>query len=289
MRFVDYEKYVASESKAYRFLLSFCWKNYQRFCPRCKHRKNYKLRDKRRRCAKCGYTFHDFSGRWINNCALSCRQWLRIIKLFEMDLTVLAMSRELDIAYNTVYKAVTVLRCAIAASAIDARDFFGGGQGVLVGIPGRMAFGKRSTRSPAISAPVFGVIEHSGRAFVDLVPGISPETAFHFHHHFGLRLGRWGKVFFSDPFQRYGALIFCSPTPPPRFVELSMAVSETPNVGRRSFLGFALERIRRYNGLSAEKFPLYVKELEFRYNNHDKDIFSLTAEMLCGLTPRLDS
>lgn len=282
MKFTAYEKHMESESKAFHFLLEFCWKNHQRFCPRCRHRKNYKLRDKRRRCAKCAYTFHDFSGRWINNCDLSCRQWLRIIKLFELDLTILAMSRELDLTYNTVYKAITTLRCAIAASALDAQNFFGANQGIPIRISGRML---SINRSNTINTPVFGIIEHAGVAFVDLVSGIHPETAFHFHHHFGLRLGRWGKVYFSDPFQRYGALIFCSPIPPPRFVDLTMTLSETPTVGKRSFLGFALERIRRYNGLSPEKFPLYVKELEFRFNNHHKDIFSLTAEMLCQFVP----
>lgn len=66
-----YEKLVFTETPARRYLLGVCWKNHQRFCPRCRCRKVYRLADGRRRCARCRYTFHDFSGRWINRGALS--------------------------------------------------------------------------------------------------------------------------------------------------------------------------------------------------------------------------
>ncbi len=285
MKLIHYEKLIKNESSAFRYLLNFCWKNHQRFCPRCGHRKNYRLQDDRRRCARCAYTFHDFSGRWINNCDLTCRQWLRILKLFEMDLTVLAMRRELDLAYNTLYKAVSIIRWAIAADAIDARDFFS------IGLPlphQGPSGGSTSAPGDYISAPVFGIIEHAGVAFADHVQGVYPETVFHFHDHFGLHLGRWGKTYFSAPFQRYNALIFCSSIPPPRFMEFTLAPTRAPSPTRKAFLNHVLERIQRYNGLSPQKFPLYLKELEFRYNNKDKDIFALIAELLCKFVPKLE-
>lgn len=285
MKLIHYEKLIKNESSAFRYLLNFCWKNHQKFCPRCRHRKNYRLKDDRRRCARCAYTFHDFSHRWINGCDLTSRQWLRILKLFEMDLTILAMSRELDLAYNTLYKAVTTIRWAITADAIDARDFFSIGESW----PHQQALGSATkTRGDFISAPVFGIIEHAGVAFVDRVPGVYPETVFHFHDHFGLRLGRWGKTYFSAPFQRYNALIFCSSLPPPRFMEFALAPPSPSSPAKRAFLNHVLERIRRYNGLSPQKFPLYLKELEFRYNNKDKDIFALTAELLCRFVPKFE-
>ncbi|MCH7711031.1 MAG: transposase [Proteobacteria bacterium] len=57
-----YEKLEFTETSARRYLLGFCWKNHQRFCPRCRCRKVYRLADERRRCARCRYTFHDISG-----------------------------------------------------------------------------------------------------------------------------------------------------------------------------------------------------------------------------------
>jgi transposase len=283
MRLIDYENYIKSESKALHYLLKFCWKNHQRFCPRCRQRKNYALSDGRRRCAQCSYTFHDFSGRWINNCDLSCRQWLRVIKLFELDLTILAMSRELGMVYNTAYKAVTTIRCAIAASAIDARDFFGPDSSIALKTTGRMIGPQAKSSS---SWPVFGVMEQSGLAFVDLVPNMHPETVFHFHSSFGLQMGRLGKTFFTDAYQRYHALLFCSNHPSPRFVDFTLAPQASGLAVKHGFLSYLLERLRRFRGLSPEKFPLYVKELEFRYNNRHADMFMLVAEALCGFVPK---
>ncbi|MEF9475887.1 MAG: DDE transposase, partial [Candidatus Mariimomonas ferrooxydans] len=34
------------------------------------------------------------------------------------------------------------------------------------------------------------------------------------------------------------------------------------------------------------KFPLYLKEMEFRYNNRNKDIFPLLVKNLCNTVPK---
>ncbi|MCL5036054.1 MAG: IS1595 family transposase, partial [Chloroflexi bacterium] len=42
------------------------------------------------------------------------------------------------------------------------------------------------------------------------------------------------------------------------------------------------ERLIKHHGVSREKFPLYLKELEFRYNHREEDIFHLMAKMICN-------
>ena len=37
--------------------------------------------------------------------------------------------------------------------------------------------------------------------------------------------------------------------------------------GIEGFWSFAKERLIRYHGISRERFPLYIKEMEWRYNN----------------------
>ena len=100
-----YYKLVYSEKAARKYLTKKCLKNGHRFCPRCNQRKLYKLSDERRRCSRCKYTFHDFSGRWINHGRLTCIQWLSLIKLFELELSVRKMSEQMALSYNTVYNA----------------------------------------------------------------------------------------------------------------------------------------------------------------------------------------
>ena len=116
-----YEHLIRTESAARKFMLGFCWKNQQRFCPKCRQRKLYRLTDGRRRCSRCGYTFHDFSGRWINLVDLDCGQWLRLIKLFELELSSRKIAQQLSVSYKVAHRAVMILRGAIMAHAPDAQ------------------------------------------------------------------------------------------------------------------------------------------------------------------------
>jgi len=121
-----YYKLISSEQAARKYLSRKCRKNGHRFCPRCKQRKLYKLADERYRCSRCDYTFHDFSGRWINYGRLSAVQWLSLIKLFELEVSVRKMSLQLGLSYRAVYGAVSAIRMAILSHAEDAQSLLGG-------------------------------------------------------------------------------------------------------------------------------------------------------------------
>jgi transposase len=51
------------------------------------------------------------------------------------------------------------------------------------------------------------------------------------------------------------------------------------------FWAFAKERLIKFHGVSKRNFPLYLKEMEFRYNYRDKNIFEILAKYLCNLVP----
>jgi transposase len=120
MDLTNYYDLISSESKAKKYLLGKCFKNHQRFCPRCRQRKLYKLQSQRYRCSSCDYTFHDFSGRWINHGRLTCVQWLSLIKLFELEVSVRKMAQQMKLSYRTVYRAVRTIRMAILSHAADS-------------------------------------------------------------------------------------------------------------------------------------------------------------------------
>jgi transposase len=57
---------------------------------------------------------------------------------------------------------------------------------------------------------------------------------------------------------------------------------------RRPISLWAKERFIKHHGVSKKYFPLYLKELEFLYNNRNHDIFDLIANCLCDLVPKRD-
>ena len=122
----SFETIIKSENRARLYFIRSCWKNHRRFRIRCKGYKIYRIRDKRFRCKRCGYTFHDFTGRWINHLRISHKKWLWIIKCFELELSARKIASQVRLSYPTVLKAVTLIRLAILSHDAEAPDLLTG-------------------------------------------------------------------------------------------------------------------------------------------------------------------
>ncbi|WP_157871580.1 transposase [Pseudodesulfovibrio piezophilus] len=279
-----FDSLLHDDVKAREYLLSLSWPTGDAFCPRCGHRKVYTLSGDRLRCASCKYTFQPFSGRWINNGALSPSEWLHLVSLFVQEQSVHQMKKQLKLSYNTVYKALTAIRFAILAHAIDARQLISSATGLNSYLKGnRLTGGPREMRMDTI--PVYGILRRDGLVFIDLVPGFQAETLFHFHMNFHLKLIRTGNLVYTDRYKEYDALMFCGNESLP--YEVIRRYDEPPHIDavEDEFWNFAQSRIKRFRGISCQRFPLYLKELEFRFNNRSKSITEVLAAYLCALVP----
>ena len=278
-----YHKLVRSESKAKKYLSKKCLKNGHRFCPRCDNRKLYKLSSGKRRCARCKYSFHDFSGRWINHGRLSCTQWLSLIKLFELELSVRKMAEQMNLAYNTVYHAVRKIRCSILAHAFDAKQLMNGEIELDECYFGGRRKGNRG-RGASGKVPVFGILERHGKVLVSVVPNVTAQTLISLT----VKTVRRGSIVYTDKFRSYDSLMFCGYRHlkidhDKRFTSGKVYIN-----GLEGFWSWAKERLIKHHGVSKENFPLYLKELEFRYNHRHTDTFEIISDYLCDLVPKLD-
>lgn len=276
----SYERLISGEAAARRFVLGFCLENHQRVCVRCGCRRLYRLSDGRRRCSRCRYTFHDLSGRWINRGGLSLGQWLRLVKLFELEVSPRKMAMQLGIAYRTVYKAVTTIRLAIVAHARDGAELLSGEVEMDESYFGGYRKGTRG-RGAAGKVPVFGILEREGKVFVEALPNIKARTVL------GLAVAkvRRGTIVYTDRFQIYDSLMFCGYRHLKVDHRVHFAQGRVTINGLEGFWSWAKERLMKHHGISPQRFPLYLKELEFRYNHRDDDLFSLVTRFLCDLVP----
>jgi len=278
-----YHDFISSESKARKYLLGKCFKNHQRFCPRCRQRKLYKLGDERYRCSRCEYTFHDFSGRWINHGRLTCVQWLSILKLFELEVSVLKMAQQMKLSYRAVYGAVNTIRMTILSHAADADVLLGGEVELDESYFGGRRKGNRG-RGAAGKVPVFGILERRGIVQISVVPKVTAEILLSLT----VEKVRRGSVVYTDKFKSYDSLMFCG------YRHLKVDHGKCFSSGKvyinglEGFWSWAKERLIKHHGVSKQQFPLYLKELEFRYNNRNSDIFDLIAKYLCDLVPKRD-
>ena len=243
MDLTAYERLVKTENAARKYLLGFCFENHQRFCPRCKGKKLYRLADDRRRCSSCRYTFHDFSGRWINQGNLTAGQWLRLIKLFELELSVRKIAQQLRLSYNAAYKAINTIRAAILAHSTDGDVFLRGEVEVDESYFGGKRKGKRG-RGAAGKVPVFGILEREGRVFVEVLPSTRAKDVLALT----VKKVRRGSIVYTDKYRSYDALMFCG------YRHLRVDHGKYFSRGRvyinglEGFWSYAKEHIMKYHG-----------------------------------------
>lgn len=278
----SFEHIVKTENTARRFLTKLCWKNYRRFCTRCHSYRIYRLAHKSFRCKRCGYTFHDFSGRWINKVQITTKDWLWIIKLFELELSARRIAEQVRLSYPTVLKAVTVIRMAIVSPTSDADKLLGGEVEMDESYFGGRRKGKRG-RGAANKVPVFGILERNGVVKVEVIKNVTAETLLNMT----VKTVRRGSIVYTDKFRGYDSLMFCGY----RHIKINhqkvFASGKVYINGVEGFWSYAKERLIKFHGISKEKFPLYIKEMEFRYNNRDKNIFNLMAKNLTNFVQNL--
>jgi transposase len=91
---------------------------------------------------------------------------------------------------------------------------------------------------------------------------------------------RRGSIVYTDYYKGYDTLMFCGY----RHLNINhkklFASGKVYINGIEGFWSYAKERLIKFHGLSKEKFPLYLKEMEFRYNHRNQDIFPLLSQFL---------
>jgi len=135
--------------------------------------------------------------------------------------------------------------------------------------------GKRG-RGAANKTPVFGILERNGQVKVEVVQNVTAHTLLTNT----VKVVRRGSIVYTDHYSGYDSLMFCGY----RHLKINhkklFAQGKVYINGIEGFWSFAKERIMKHHGVSKKKFPLYLKEMEFRYNHRNEDIFPLLANFL---------
>lgn len=282
MELKGFESLVQSEIAARRYLLKRCQKNGRKMCPRCEGRKLYVLRTKERfRCARCRYTFGAFTGRWLSQVRLTARQWLWVVKLFELEVSARKVAQQLSLSYPTALRTVTTLRRSLLAGTAEGEELLRGEVEADEAYFGGKRRGKRG-RGAAGKVPVFGILERGGRVEVRAVRNVTAQTLLAST----VKLVRRGSLVYTDRYHAYDALMFCGyrhlrVDPERRFSRGKVHIN-----GLEGFWAYAKERLIKHHGVSKERFPLYLKEMEFRYNHRHRDLFPLVVQHLTKLVPK---
>jgi len=121
---------------------------------------------------------------------------------------------------------------------------------------------------------VFGILERNGKVHVEIVNNVKAKTLLTST----IKKVKKGSIVYTDKWKGYDSLMFHG------YHHLSVDHSKMFGKGDvyingiEGFWSFAKERMAKHHGVSSEKFLLYIKEMEWRYNHRDVDTFSLLLD-----------
>ncbi|MDQ7032765.1 MAG: hypothetical protein Q9M37_08665 [Desulfonauticus sp.] len=259
----EYEQLACNPKQATKFINRFCWPNYQRFCPKCKSRKVAKLSADKRKCLRCNFTFTNFTHRYLGIIRVEATTWLRIIKLFEMEVKPDEMAYQLKLSYNTLRKAITAMRLAILANSLDGPYL------IKHFSLNELLKQKKIQITPH---PIFGLIEEKGQVFIDFLPDMDINNFIHLKLNFLLPSKKIGQVIYTAPVKQYLSLMLYDQNITKTY-KLNHKAQYIPLDKNKNFWPFAKQRLSSFRTTNSLNFLLYCKELEFRYNFKRKDFF----------------
>ena len=120
------------------------------------------------------------------------------------------------------------------------------------------------------------MLERKGEVSVEIVPNAKAETLTRAV----LNVAQAGSMIYTDQWGGYNSLIFHGYKHKTVNHSKMFARGKVSTNALEGFWSFAKERMAKYHGVGRRKFILYIKEMEWRYNNRDDDLFELLVDYM---------
>ena len=276
MNMVKLSKVMTDEHKAEEFLREIGILKTFRKCPYCGNKQFGKVRRNFYKCYLCKREWSVRKGSILERMKIPFNKFVLALKLFELEIPVLKACKELELSYNTVHKLFMVIRVKIYKKSsednllkgeVEADESYFGGK----------KKGKRG-RGAKSKIPVFGILERKGKVKVEIVKDVKSETLLKET----IRKVKRGSLIYTDKFRSYDGLVMYGFRHERIDHSKRFANGKVYINGIEGFWSYAKGKLLKFHGLSPKTFKYYLKELEFRYNNKNENLFDKIVEAIRG-------
>lgn len=276
MKLIELTKIVSDESETLKYLERVS--GIKASCQHCGSTKFYYMKSKNRiRCAGCKKDIRPFINTLLGKIKITYSKWLVVIKLFELSVSANEAMSQTGLSYKTILKAYDVLRRAIVMELAKTDKVLKGEIEADEAYFGGKRKGKRG-RGAKNKVIVFGMLERRGKVSLDILPNVKGETLMNAT----VAKAKKGSMVYTDQWKGYDALIFHGYKHKTVNHKKMFARGKVYINTVEGFWSFAKERMIKYHGVSRKKFILYIKEMEWRYNNRNRDLFELLTSYMLG-------
>lgn len=284
MREISPVKLIGSVTKSRVYFCHARWKG-RRTCIKCNYRSLYYFEKyERYGCKRCKYKFSDFTGTYIGEFNYSPDITSHLVYLFTLGVPAYRIRFYVPINLKTIERTFRIFRQAIYDSLFDEiRDLKLSGQieidEALFG--GHHKGGKRGWGSIEHKNLVFGIYKRNGIVITFPVSDRKHETLIPLIKQYTKK----GSLYYSDDHTAYAMLNMIGKHQVVAHGREEYVREDTHINGIEGFWSYAKTWLYHYRGVPKQYFHLYLKEIEFRFNNRDKDIFYMLTNILVKTVP----
>ena len=269
MEMIELSKIVSDEKKVIQYLQQKAILKKFDSCPYCGSIHIGSVRRNKLKCYSCRKEWSIRKDSILENLKIPPNKFLLAIKLFELEISALQASKQLKVSYKTMLKLYDFIRRAIYCEVEGKGECLEGEVEMDESYFGSKRKGKRG-RGAEGKIPVFGILERDGRVKVEVVKDVTSESLLKL----AINKVKRGSIIYTDRYRSYDGLVSIGFRHERIDHSKRFANGKVYINGIEGFWSYAKERLMRYHGVSREKFVLYLKELEYRYNIRGSEIFS---------------
>lgn len=269
---IDPVKLANSVTKSRVYFRHARWDG-KRKCPKCNYRIIYQISEKYR-CKRCWYKFDDFTGTYLAKIRIPLNVIAHLLYLFALGVPAYRIRFYIDVSVKTIEHAFRVFREAIYDSSVT--DMVLSGKLELdEAMFGGHRKGKRGWGAEGKTL-VFGIYKRNGYVMTFPVPDRKYDTLM------GLikKHTKKGSLYYTDDYTAYATLNMSGKHKVVSHGKDEYVRGDAHINGIEGFWSYAKAWLYHYRGTSKQYFHLYLKEIEFRFNHRDKNLFEMFAKML---------
>jgi transposase-like protein len=201
----------------------------------------------------------------------------KILKCFCLELTAIQTSKQLLINRNTVDRYYNIFREKITYYQDSQKQKFKGDIEIDESYFGSKHRGDKRGRGTPNKIPVIGILKRNGYVYTKIIPNASRRSIMPVIT--GL-IERSKSNIYTDKWRSYDGLVFSGYKHYRINHSQEFAKNNNHINGIESFWSYVKRKMRKHNGIARNKFYLYLKEAEFRFNNRHQDLYKLLTKIV---------
>ena len=211
--------------------------------------------------------------KYIRRSHLSEAKFRQVVKCFSLDLTAMQTAQLTALNRNTVDRIYHLMRLRMYERCLEASPVKGELEADESYFGPRRVKGKRG-RGASGKTIVFGLFKRNDKVYTEIVPDAKKTTLQ------AIIRGRAEieSAIHTDGWRGYNGLVDLGYAKHLRVShsddEFSKGNGNHIN-GIESFWGFAKHRLTKFKGIPKDRFELYLKETEFRFNHRALDLYQI--------------